>query len=362
MYEWDGLTDMANVKLKLLYVLNLLLDSDEHHTINATQIVKQLAKEHGINTERKSVCRDIATLQTYGHDIIADRDKRKGWYYGKRRFDTWQIRLFLDAIASASFIPKNECKRISNELIKELGPDDKRMFRELLPTVYNSRKVVNSKLKDVLCEILQAIAWERAVEFQVYSYNKVFKSVLKRGSLVYKVDPYSLVWINSNYYLVGIKEGENFLRYFRLDRIANPHTTGTPRRNASEVLGEDFDKALQRFTQDTFHGSNDRSFENVTIRFKDESFANMFVDRFGLPSKVVEKDDWVFATIDKVDYTNAVRAWLISYSSAFAVTAPKELKDLVIKDLRSGLENYEKSKGVVPQNDVLMDGPKEEAL
>ena len=71
MYEWDGLTDMANVKLKLLYVLNLLLDSDEHHTINATQIVKQLAKEHGINTERKSVCRDIATLQTYGHDIIA---------------------------------------------------------------------------------------------------------------------------------------------------------------------------------------------------------------------------------------------------------------------------------------------------
>ncbi|MGM9998600.1 MAG: helix-turn-helix transcriptional regulator [Candidatus Bruticola sp.] len=350
---------MANVKLKLLYVLNLLLDSDEHHTLNATQIVKHLAKEHGMNTERKSVCRDIATLQAFGHDIIADRDKRKGWYYGKRRFETWQIRLFLDAIASASFISKNECKSINNELIKELGPDDKRMFRELLPTIYNSRKVVNIKLKNILCEVLRAISWERAIEFQLYTYNKVFKSVLRRGSLVYKVDPYSLVWVNSNYYLIGIKEGENQLRYFRLDRIANPHTTGTARRDASEVLGTDFEKALQEFTQDTFHSNNNRTFENVVIRFKNESFANMFVDRFGLPSKVEEKNDWIYATVDKVDYTNAVRAWLVSYSGVFAVTEPADFRDKIRQDLLSGLQNYDDPQGVEPKADALIEGPKE---
>ena len=349
---------MANVKLKLLHVLDLLLNTDEQHTINATQIVKALSKIYGITTERKSVCRDIATLQTYGHDIIADRDKRKGWYYGKRRFSPWQIRIFLDAIASTPFISRNDCRTLSNELVKDFGPNDKRMFSELMPTIYNNRKAINNKLKLALSEIMQAIAWERAVEFQLYTYNKVFKSVMRRGSKVYKVDPYSLAWINSNYYLIGIKEGETELRYFRLDRISNAHMTGTPRRDAKELLGMDLKKALQIFTQEIFHSESDRTYKEVVIRFKDEGLANMLVDKFGLPVSVEEKNGCIYATFKDFEYTSSTRTWLLSYSSLFAVTAPQDLIEAVKADLNKGLANYGSAEGVEADVDHIVGAPK----
>ena len=335
---------MANVKLKLLYVLTCLYESDERHTLNATQIVKRLSKEYGITTERKSVCRDIATLKSFGHDIIADPDKRRGWYYGKRRFSTWQIRLFIDALAAAAFIPKNEFSRLANKLIENLGPDDKDMFERAIKPICNTRKVIDSKIKDVLEEILNSVALDRAIEFQIYTYNKTFKHVLRRGSKVYKADPYALFMRDNQYYLVGVMEGEKELRCFRLDRIANPHTTGTKRRSAAEVLNmgpAEADKKITDFTQTAFHCDSDVTYETVAISFdaKDEDMVNVFVDRFGLPESVLERDGRVYATLKKLYVSTDIRNWLQTYADKFTVTYPKELQ----KDIAASLKKLAKS-------------------
>lgn len=331
---------MANVKMKLLCVLNFLFDTDEHHPLNATQIVEKLAKEYGITAERKSVCRDIAILQSFGHDIIGDRDKRKGWYYGKRHLEAWLIRILLDAVASSLCVSKTDFKRITKELIKELGPNDKRMFEDLLAYVAKTRQANNPKMKGVISEILRAISWERALEFQLYTYNKRFKNVLRRGSLVYKVDPYTMVCLNSHYYLIGVKEGETTLRYFRVDRIANPHTTGTPRRPAEEVLGCKLEEALAELMKSTFHGADTPHYEKVTLRFKDESFANVLVDQFGLPEAVSEYDGYIYATMPNIDLHAEVRNWFISYANLCTVVAPPDLRQRIQEGLKAGLEAY----------------------
>ena len=64
------MANAGNQKLKLLYIMEIFLrETDEHHSINASEIVKKLA-ERGIVTERKSVYRDIDILVDFGMDIV----------------------------------------------------------------------------------------------------------------------------------------------------------------------------------------------------------------------------------------------------------------------------------------------------
>lgn len=333
---------MSNVKLKLLHVLEILLETDEHHTINATQIVERLLKDFNIETERKSVCRDIATLQAFGHDIIADRDKRKGWYYGKRKFEPWQIRLFLDAISNAPFVSKQDFKYLFNELIKELGPNDKKLFKDTIPVVNGFKKTHDANLKNVLSEILRSISMDRAMEFQIYTYDNRFKSVLRRGSHVYKADPFTLLWYKNRYYLVGSLTEENQLRMFRIDRIANPRTTGTPRRKLNEVLGNGSAAQLADFCKTSFHNkTTDKTYDLVTISLMDPEYAGIFVDLFGIPSEVKKDDNGVLeASLKKFKMNEEIKKILISHADIFKVVFPDDLRNEIKKEIKARLDNY----------------------
>ena len=54
-----------NSKLKLLYILDIMKNTDEFHPLNATQIAA-LLEQYGITAERKSISRDIACLEEKG--------------------------------------------------------------------------------------------------------------------------------------------------------------------------------------------------------------------------------------------------------------------------------------------------------
>ena len=68
-----------NSKIKLLKILDILTRTSEKSPITAQKIC-QLLKEYGIDAERKSVCRDINNLKSYGYDIVLCHDNKKGYY------------------------------------------------------------------------------------------------------------------------------------------------------------------------------------------------------------------------------------------------------------------------------------------
>ena len=60
---------LSNQKLKLLYIADLLeKETDENHSLTATEISKRLAAQ-GIPSERKSIYDDMETLREFGMEI-----------------------------------------------------------------------------------------------------------------------------------------------------------------------------------------------------------------------------------------------------------------------------------------------------
>ncbi|WP_334346024.1 hypothetical protein [Candidatus Merdisoma sp. JLR.KK006] len=60
----------SNQRLKLLYLMKILLEkTDETHSITMQEILTSL-KAYGINAEQKSIYTDMGLLRQYGMDII----------------------------------------------------------------------------------------------------------------------------------------------------------------------------------------------------------------------------------------------------------------------------------------------------
>ena len=94
----------ANQKLKLLYLMQYLLQkSDETHPVSIQQMVDELAR-HDIKAERKTLYDDLEALRLFGLDIIQLRGKTTGYYVGSRDFEVPELKLLVDSVQSSKFI------------------------------------------------------------------------------------------------------------------------------------------------------------------------------------------------------------------------------------------------------------------
>ena len=74
-----------NQKLKLLYLMEILLQqTDERHPMTVPEMIAQLA-QRGVSAERKSIYGDLEALRTFGIDIVQTKTKTTGYYVGSRR-------------------------------------------------------------------------------------------------------------------------------------------------------------------------------------------------------------------------------------------------------------------------------------
>lgn len=88
----------ANQKLKLLYLMQYLLQkSDEKHPISIQQMIDELAR-HDIKAERKTLYDDMEALRLFGLDIIQARGKTTGYYIGNRTFELPELKLLVDSV------------------------------------------------------------------------------------------------------------------------------------------------------------------------------------------------------------------------------------------------------------------------
>jgi len=95
---------MQNSKLKILYLMDILLNrTDEEHIMTATELCAAL-KEYDVTAERKSIYNDIAALQEYGMDIVQLRGANAGYYVASRKFELPELKLLVDAVQSSKFI------------------------------------------------------------------------------------------------------------------------------------------------------------------------------------------------------------------------------------------------------------------
>lgn len=327
---------MERNKLKLLYVLDILKQTDEQHPLTAKKITAKL-KNCGIDAEPKSVIRDIKTLMEYGYDIILHHDNKLGYYMASREFEDWELKILCDAVSGAKFLTQSDTDR----LIKKLYSLSSSYGNNMLRSVSRVNAVVKNsspKTKINIDLILRAIKSGRQVEFKYETYDNTMKKVFRKDGRIYKVSPYTLFWRNDNYYLVGNYSGYDDLSHYRLDRIAELKISEDAARPAEEIVGANPDIAINEHIKKSQYSYTGETI-TLTIEFED-NIADDLVDYFGKDIKIVPYGDSYRLTI-RTEESDGLYYWLLQYGECVTVISPERVRAEVVRRIEKIRSRYE---------------------
>lgn len=262
-----------NQKLKLLYIIKLLMrESDEQHPIRTSRIIEELEK-NGISAERKSIYDDIAYLIDYGYDIVLNPSKRNGGYYmASRDFELPELKILVDSVQSSRFITAKKSRELIEKL-ESLGSvfDAKELKRHVY--VANRIKSENESIYYTVNDIYEAIQKNRQISF-AYLKWKGLKGANRDGDRV-TVSPFTLAISDNNYYLIAYDGTNKKIKHYRVDRIKSVYILDTDRE------GEDIYKSFDvvSYINKTFNMF--AGVEEKVIFTVPEAMAGIFLDRFG---------------------------------------------------------------------------------
>ncbi|MBO5489068.1 MAG: WYL domain-containing protein [Eubacterium sp.] len=322
----------ANQKLKLLYLMDILLENtDENHGITMDEIIAKL-QMNDISAERKSLYDDFEMLRLYGLDVERYKKGRSHYYHVlSRDFEIAELKLLVDAVQSSKFITKKK----SDELIRKIEKlTSKYEASTLERQVYVQKRIktMNETIYYTVDELHQAMNQNVKVRFQYFQWNRNKEMELRRDGAYYHISPWGLSWDNENYYLIGYDEEAEIMKHFRVDKMLKVKATEEPRKGK-----EEFEKIqMAEYTQkhfDMFDGKE----EVVEISF-DNSLVGVVIDRFGKDVILLKEDDMHVIARVKVAVSNPFLAWIMSFGDKARICSP----EWVVAEIRELLQSISK--------------------
>ena len=216
LYEKNG---------NILYILNVLKKySDEEHKLSTSEIREKINEEYGVDIEQRTIRRNINLLQQkFGYDISTYNDNKIGYYMTndpETDFEPGEIRAIIDTFSYSTFIePKiaegiiKKCKKLQN-----IYENDKIKNYK----VYSPKgKTTNIEVIKNIEDISNSIVNKNKIKFDYWKYVIEGDRIEKRIVSKPVVSPYAIIYDKQQFYMLGIKEGNNEYFHYRLDRIKN---------------------------------------------------------------------------------------------------------------------------------------------
>ena len=308
-------------KLKLLYLLKILTEqTDEKHPMPMPVLLEKLRAEE-INAERKSVYSDIGCLMDFGMDIVYDPARGSGGYYlASREFELPELKLLVDAVSASRFITKSKSAQLIGKIEKLASRHE---AVQLQRQVYTAEQIKheNESIYYHVDAIHTAIHENRQISFSYLEWNLQKKLVARRDGEPYRISPWSLMWNDENYYLIGYDAQAGMLKHFRVDKIG-PIEMLKERREGEET----FRKCdLSAYSTKTF-GMYGGEEEIVTLSFPN-TLVGVVLDRFGKDVLIRKISGERFAVHVKVMVSRQFYGWLAGIGKEAKVTAPEHVKD-----------------------------------
>ncbi len=120
----------AKQKIKLLVLYDILQKlTDEDNNLSTDEVIALLA-EKGISTERKALIGDVKTLNDYGIEVMSYKKKSYYFYVAYRTFDVAELRILIDAVQSASFIPESKTVDFISKIAELAGVHKAELLRK----------------------------------------------------------------------------------------------------------------------------------------------------------------------------------------------------------------------------------------
>ena len=305
-------------RFRALYVLKYLWEnSDEEHTVTLVQIQNYLS-ELTIDAIPKTIDTDITALQELGFDIIRNRSTQYQYFFASRNFSTFELKLIIDAVQAAHFIPKSQTEELVRR-IAELA--NKNQSEDLRRNLYVSKLKDNDKNTLTMADWLNtAINQNKKVSFQYYEYDREGQKVLKYDGYRYKFSPYALVWNMDSYFVIGCyerKEKQTIIK-FRIDKICSIQIEDEDRIPCPA----DFN--LSEYIEPMFlmHGAQK---QDVTMHCA-YSVIDKVIDRFGEGITITAVSDDEFEITEAVAVGSTFYSWIFNYGGRIKIVAPEEVK------------------------------------
>lgn len=315
-----------------LYIINILKKySDMDHMLSITDIIKYIEDIYGVKNDRRTVERNIELLKDkLDYDIEIQKQRNKNFYYllsnPDNNFEPGEIRTIIDTFSYATFIPEViskeiivKCKNIQNIYENEKLKDYQ---------IYsNNIKTNNMEIIKNIEDISNAIHNKKQITFDYYKYelNPTLKNI-KINS--YKVSPYAIIYSIQELYLICLKEQENKLKTFRIDRMKNISILDI---NSKKVNKKDIDEVVSSSIS-MYGGSG----ENIEVICNNNLLDNA-IEVFGKNIKITKYDEEHFKLVMNKDI-NAFKHYVLRNIENIKVIKPKKLKDEIERVLKDYLE------------------------
>ncbi len=327
---------MADTKLKMLRVLEILQETDSNHPLTTTQIVQKL-NCFGLTAERKAINRDIHVLQEAGYDIQICPDNKRGYYLATRNFETWELKVLVDAIVSAKFLSAADTRSIVSKLMGLDSQANSQLLTRVTPVNTQIKQNDNLQIKETIDALLTAIRQQKKVQFQYQTTNTELKKELRKGGYFYRINPYALTWKDEHYYLICNLDKYDNLGYYRLDRIVNLSILDEPVKDPVILLGENPAHRIDEYVAAAIYCHTG---EKITLQLLCQyGLEDEICDYFGTNHYHTKRPDGFECHI-RVMNSQGLIYWLMQHGSKVKVLAPETVKNQLIASLTATMALY----------------------
>lgn len=336
-------------KYRLLRVFEYMLQTDEEHPLNVTQIQNKLAEDGFCDKlpDRKSILRDLACINDCGYEIEVCENHNCGKYMnGKQKvFEGYQLKMLADAVTSARFLSADDAKKLIDSIMSLGTIADKELLKKVVIRD-ESLNVATNQEKYKFNHILEAICEGKQISFQ---YNDKYLTKpepedLSNKGRIYYVSPYYLVVRNNNYYLIGCTEKHSDFSHYRVSRMVDVCKTDL---KAKDIKDSETYKNLAR------EGKNIRDYlrEHINMWFGNTQRVNLHcrlqtrLDVLGTFGNLLnindcEGDKEYFTTSVQVQAGGGFFNWVAGMGGNVIITGPECVREAYKKYLESQLALY----------------------
>lgn len=280
LYEKNG---------NIIYILNVLKKySDEEHILKATEIQRRVKEDYDVEIDPRTIRRNINLLKyKLEYDISTRGENGKGYYISKNPdtdFEQGEIRAIIDIFSYAKYITPGIAKNVIKKCKNLQNIYENKKLKDYKIYV-SGTKTDNMEVIKNIEDITEAILNLNKVTFEYWKYritNKLEKTIVSKP----KVTPFAIVYNKQQFYLIGIKEGEEIFYHYRLDRIKNIKQLEEKRGIAKTS------KQIQEFTESTvemFGGEKTEIEAECNMCLLDT-----VIEEFGSDIKIIKIDDSKF--------------------------------------------------------------------
>ena len=308
----------------------LLQKSDEAHPISVQQMIDELSA-HDIKAERKSIYDDLEALRVFGLDIVQTRGKTTGYYVGARDFELPELKLLVDSVQSSKFITQKKTLSLIKKIESLASAYDAQLLQRQV-YVRNRVKSMNESVYYNVDEISNAITRDKAIRFKYFDYTVSKERQFRKDGAWYEISPFSLMWDDENYYMLGFDTEAGRLKHYRVDKMTEISATEQCRSGKEAFRAID----MSEYSKKIF-GMFTGELQTVKLRFANH-LVGAAIDRFGRDIMIIASDDEHFTVSVDVAVSPQFFAWLFGFGKEVEVISPESVRSEFkarIEDLQS---------------------------